>query len=176
MPEKLYPERQRCASCRKKLEETVLDGQYCSYPCASVTAPSPNVDLAPRFCKREVAGKWAFKAKFRAESEVPQKLRDDPATNIYRCEYCHFLHVGHSRPVEFTREKLRRTVSDTETLGSVIKRAREAKGVDIKVLAKRLKVPAIRLKEIEDGSPKMDVSVLMHVIYALRIQMIIQEK
>jgi hypothetical protein len=176
MSEKLYPERQRCASCRKKLEETVLDGKYCSYSCAGITPPSANVDLAPRFCKREVSGKWSFKARFRAESEVPQKLQDDPATNIYRCEYCHFLHVGHSRPAEFTREKLRRTVSDTETLGSVIKRAREAKGIDIKILAKRLKVPAVRLKEIEEGNPKMDVGVLMHVIYALRIQMIIQEK
>ena len=176
MQDKLYPDRQRCAKCRKKLELTVLDGMYCSYECLGISVPSARVEDAPRFCKREVSGKWNFKTRFKAEAEVPQKLRDDPATNIYRCEYCHYLHVGHSRPVQFERDKLRRTVSDTETLGSVIRRAREAKEIDLKMLAKRLKVPAVRLQEIENGDPKMRVDVLMAVIYALRIQMVIQEK
>lgn len=176
MQEKIYPERQRCAACRKKLEDTVLDGKYCSYQCLGIPVPSGKVADAPRYCKREVSGKWDFKTRFKSASDVPTKLQEDPATNIYRCEYCHFLHVGHSRPVEFTRDKLRRTVADTETLGSVIKRAREAKGYDLKMLAKRLKVPAVRLQEIETGDPRMRVDVLMAVIYTLRIQMIIQEK
>jgi transcriptional regulator with XRE-family HTH domain len=65
--------------------------------------------------------------------------------------------------------KLRRVVSDEVTLGSVIQRRREQLNWDKKVLAKVLRVPAIRLTEIEAGNPKMDVSVLFKVLQKLRL-------
>lgn len=172
----LFPERTRCASCRKKLDRVVLDGQYCSYKCAGAPEPAKDLDQVPRHCKRQVGAQWGLKTKYRYEGEVPQKLRDDPATNVYRCDYCHFLHVGHSRLQAGTPEKLRRLVSDPQTLGSVILRVRESKGIDKRVLAKALKVPAIRITEIERGDAKVDSSVLFQVLYALRISVELIEK
>lgn len=173
---KLYPERQRCLTCRKKLEDIVLDGMYCSYQCLGIKSPSQNVEKAPRHCRREVSGKWDFKSKYKSPNSVPLKLQNDPATNIYSCDYCHFFHVGHSRPTEFTTEKLRRTVQNSKTTGSVIQRARESKNIPLKVLAKRLKVAEIRLQEVENGNPNMHVEVMFAMMYALHLQIIIQEK
>lgn len=172
----LYPERTRCLTCRKKFTDMVLNGTFCCYPCAGSPIPSPNVSAAPRNCKREVNGKWDFKTRFKCEEEVPQKLRDDPATNIYRCDYCLFLHVGHSRPVEFTPEKLHRTIADLETLGTVIARARTQRKMSVKDLALRTKVPMVRIKEIEEGDKNMRMDVLLRVLYVLRIQFVLNEK
>lgn len=169
MTEKLFPVRVRCKTCSKKLEKTVIDGLFDSYACAKIPAPSPKVQDAPRHCRRQVNDKWDFKTKYRYEGEVPQKLRDDPATNIYRCDYCRFLHVGHSR-IEPEREKLRRTVGDTETLGSVVQRTRELRGIDKRKLAKALSIPAIRITEIERGDAKIDVSALFKVLSVLKIK------
>lgn len=166
----LFPQRTRCVTCRKKLETVVLDGLYCSYKCAKLPTPSPDPEKAPRHCKRQVGEKWGLKTKYRWDGEVPQRLRDDPGTNIYKCDYCHFLHVGHSR-LQPETEKLRRLVNDAQTLGSVIMRAREAKKIDKRALAKALKIPAIRITEIERGDEKIDVEVLFKVLYALRIKM-----
>ena len=176
MAEKLFPSRTRCKTCRKNLTDVVLSGLYCSYPCAGKPVPSKNVSAAPRHCKREVNGSWDFKTKFRSVDDVPAKLRQDPGTNIYECDYCLFLHVGHSRPTEFTREKLRRTVSDVITIGSVIKRTREEKNIPIPLLAKKLGVPAIRIKEIEAGEAKMNAQIMLDVLRILGIQTILQEK
>lgn len=176
MKETTFPERTRCKTCRKKLDAIVLKGVFCSYACAGVKAPSNNVADAPRHCKREVNGKWDFKTKFRSSSDVPIKLQADPATNVYECDYCLFLHVGHSRPAEFTKDKLRRTVSDVSTIGSVVKRAREERNVPLALLAKKMKIPAVRLQEIETGSQKMDISILLEVLRILHIQVILQEK
>lgn len=165
----LFPQRTRCATCRKKLEETVLDGLYCSYKCAKLPTPSTDLEKVPRHCKRKVGEHWGLKTKYRWDGEVPQRLRDDPGTNIYVCDYCHFRHVGHSR-LQPETEKLRRLVSDSQTLGSVLLRAREAKKINKKTLAKALKVPAIRITEIERGDTKIDLDVLFKVMYALRIK------
>lgn len=169
MAKLLFPERTRCAECRKKLEEVVLDGLYCSYKCAKLPTPTSDMEKVPRHCKRQVSGVWGSKTKYRWEGEVPQRLRDDPATNVYRCDYCHFLHVGHSR-LQPETEKLRRLVHDPQTLGSVVQRAREARKIEKKDLAKSLKIPAIRITEIERGDQKIDVSALFKVLHALRIK------
>lgn len=176
MPEKIFPERLRCKTCRKGLDKVVLDGLYCSYRCANLPVPSSKVTDAPRNCKREVNGSWGWKTRYRYEGEVPVKLQNDPGTNIYRCDFCHFLHVGHSRVQPEDKEKLRRTVSDPVTLGSVIKRAREQKNFDKKVLAKIMKVPAIRITEIEEGNPKADTAILFALLYKLRITVELIEK
>lgn len=176
MSEKLFPERQRCAGCRKKLENLVVNGMHCSYACAKAKTPTANVDKAPKECKRIVAGVWDFKKRYRSESEVPLKLRQDPGTNIYRCQHCLHLHVGHSRPDAFTREKLHRVVGNLETLGSVLMKMREEKGWDVKRLATHLKVPQARIKEIEAGERAARMDIAFAALYAVGIRVVLQEK
>jgi len=176
MSETFFPDRMRCKNCRKKLEDTVLNGQFCSYRCVPHPAPKPQVEKAPRHCKREVNGVWNWKTKYRYEGEVPERLRLDPATNIYRCDYCLFLHVGHSRVKPEDNQKLRRVVHDYETLGSVIQRRREQLNWDKKRLANDLKVPIIRITEIENGNPAMSVAVLFKVLSRLKLTVEIIER
>jgi DNA-binding XRE family transcriptional regulator len=176
MSEKLFPDRLRCKTCRKKLEDVVLNGLFCSYRCAGHPTPAASVTAAPRHCKREVSNVWNFKSRYRYENEVPAKLRNDPATNIYRCDYCLFLHVGHSRLKPEDTEKLRRTVNDPVVLGSVIQRRREQLNWDKKRLAADLGVPAIRLTEIEAGNPKASIQVLFKVLSRLKIAVEIIER
>jgi Helix-turn-helix len=170
MSETLYPERSRCRTCRKKFGTAVLDGMFCSYSCAKKPTPSKNVKDAPRHCKREVNGKWDWKRKYLCEQHVPEKLLADPATNVYRCDYCRYLHVGHSRILPTQEEKLRRLVDGPETLGSVIQRVREQKNIDKKTLAKILKCPAIRITEIERGDHNIDARVLFGLTRALSLK------
>ncbi len=176
MSEKLFPERQRCVVCRKKLETTVLNGIHCSYKCAKTKAPTSDVDKAPRECKRLVSGSWDFKKRYRAESEVSLKHRQDPGTNIYRCQHCLHLHVGHSRPDTFTRDKLHRVVGNLETLGTVLTKMREEKGWDIKRLAAHLKVPQARIREIEAGDKNSRMDIAFAALYAVGIRIVLQEK
>lgn len=154
----------------------MLSGLYDSYKCAGHPEPSNGLDRVPRHCKRMVNNQWGLKTKYRFENEVSEKLRNDPGTNIYRCDYCLYLHVGHSRLSTDTPEKLRRLVSDAQTLGSVIQRAREAKKIEKKDLAKFLKVPAIRITEIERGDAKVDINVLFQTLKALRINVELIER
>ena len=167
MAETLYPNRQRCKTCRKSFGTTVLDGLFCSYRCAGLPVPSRSVEDAPRHCKRLVNNIWGWKTKYTFEGGVPQKYRDDPSTNIYRCDYCHFLHIGHDRPAEVTVEQLSRTVRDMKTVGSVVRRYREQHNIDKKVLAKSLGIPVVRLTEIEDGDKSVSVVVLFLVLNKL---------
>lgn len=176
MSKKLFPQRQRCENCRKKLESTVINGVHCSYSCAGLPAPADSPTKAPRSCKRMVNGTWDFKKRYRCEEDVPQKLQDDPGTNIYRCEYCYHLHVGHSRPDPVTRDKLRRKIGDPQTYGTVLKRLREDKGFTLKQMATRLQVPQIRIKEIETGSPDARLDITISLTYALGCNLNIQER
>lgn len=170
MSETLYPTRLRCKQCRKGLEGTpVVDGMYCSYRCAKVPAPSANIADAPRGCKRQVNGDWGFKTRYKYEGAVPQRLRDDPASNVYRCDYCRNLHVGHNAPIAASEAKLHRAITDFQQAGSVIQRHRESLGIDKKVLAKKMKVPAIRITEIENGSKTANPEILFQLLSTLRI-------
>jgi len=169
MPETLYPVRLRCKTCRKAFENIILDGLYCSYRCAHLPQPSSNVADAPRHCKRLVDGVWGWKTKYSYEGAVPQKFRDDPSTNTYRCDYCHFLHIGHDRPTEITSEKLHRVVRDMKTLGSVVKRYRESKNIDKKVLAKVLNIPVIRITELENGDKNVSAHTIFLVLNKLNL-------
>lgn len=161
MPEKLYPQRQRCKACGRKLDATVLDGLYCSYPCAQLPTPFAKVEDAPRQCRLERDGQWQWKQRYRAEVEVPERLRRDPATNVYRCGHCHFLHVGHDRALGTETARL---VRDARALGSVLERVREERGQSRKDVAARLHTRPIRIKEIEEGNPAMDVGVLFRLL------------
>lgn len=172
----IFPARQRCKTCRQKLDKIVLSGMYCSYKCALKPEPSKKIEDTPRSCKRQVNNRWDWKAKYRYEGEVPEKLRTDPATNIYRCDNCLFLHVGHSRVQPADTEKLRRTIHDEEVLGSVILRRREQLGWEKSRLAKDLKVPAIRITEIERGDRNIDINVLFKLLSRLKLTVEIIER
>lgn len=176
MADKLYPERTKCKKCRKTLNQTVIDGMYDSYSCAGIPTPSSNVEEAPRHCKRMIDNRWGWKTKYRSTQEVPEHLRTDPATNIYTCDYCHFFHVGHSKIQSYAPEKLNRSVYDIKTLGSVLQRRREQRKFDKKFIASKLKVPVIRITEIEEGSSNADIRVLFALIHYLHLNIQITEK
>jgi DNA-binding XRE family transcriptional regulator len=177
MAETLYPERQRCKSCRKNFGKVVLDGIFCSYACAGIPTPSSNISEAPRHCKRQLDSSWGWKTQFTHEAAVPAHLRADPTSNIYRCDYCHFLHVGHSRVVvTHQREILKRKVWDEKTLGSVIQRVREEKKIERKAVAAKLKVPVYQIIEVETGSPKMSMVVVFRLMALLRLDLEVSER
>lgn len=169
--ETFYPSRQRCKTCRKAFKELVLGGLYCSYKCGHFPAPAKTITDAPRGCKREVNNKWDYKTRYRSEAEVPKKYQDDPSTNIYNCDNCRMYHIGHSRiePVA-KEERLVRYVTDLKELGSVISRYMETKKIDKKLLAKKLKLPVIRITEIQNGSAKATAYNLMLILNELHLR------
>jgi len=168
MAEKLYPARQRCKNCSKKLDKIVLNGLYCSYRCGNLSSPYTNIDEAPRTCKTERNGKWEWKRKFRAVSEVPTNIQEDPATNLYTCEHCHFIHIGHSRALGSETARL---IGDAETLGSVLLRVREGKNLTRKEVASAIKTRPIRLKEIEEAEDNVDINVVFNLLRFYRMKM-----
>lgn len=172
MAETFYPTRQRCKTCRKGLTDTILAALYCSHRCGGFPLPAKTVEDAPRSCKRQVNNSWGYKTRYRYEGEVPKKYQDDPSTNIYLCDNCRMFHIGHSRPDagEQPREKLVRYVKDFEELGSVIERYMESRNIDKKVLAKKMKVPAIRITEVFNGSPKTSAVFLMKLMAELKLR------
>lgn len=119
---------------------------------------------------------WDFKKRYRSEEEVSEKLRSDPGTNIYRCAHCLHLHVGHSRPDPFTREKLHRVVNNLDTLGSVLARMRQDKGWSVQRLAAHLKVPQIRIKEIESGEKSARMDIAFAALHAVGVRVVLQER
>ena len=170
MAEKLYPERLMCKNCRKKLEGTpVVDGLFCSYRCAKLPTPSSNVNDAPRWCKRMVGNEWGFKTRFKFSGEVPERLRNDPETNIYRCDYCRNLHIGHNAPIAKEETKLHRGVTSLAEAGDVIRRHREGLKLTKKQVAAATKIPMIRITEVEEGRKEARAEVLFTVAKALRL-------
>jgi len=177
MAERLYPNRTRCKNCSKGLNNTpVVDGLFCSYRCAKLPTPSTKVDDAPRGCKRQIDGKWGFKTRYKYEAEVPQRLRDDPATNVYRCDYCHNLHVGHNAPIAAVETSLHRGVTSFEQMGSVIQRQRESRNLTRKQVAAKLKFPIIRLTEIEEGRKEARAEILFAVLKELRLSLEVKSR
>lgn len=177
----LYPARKRCLTCRSGFDvKGAIKGLYCSYNCADMKAPVLDPSLAPRGCKRQVDGRWGFKQKFRYHDEVPERLRNDPGTNIYWCDYCGFLHVGHSRPdplaAVLAKDRLNRKVSDAAELGSVIKRHRELKGVTLKQVADVLRVPQVRIREIEEGERGVSLGLTINLMRVLRMELVVSER
>jgi DNA-binding XRE family transcriptional regulator len=171
MADTLFPTRKRCKKCSKKLEAVVLEGLYCSYSCAGAPQPFSKPEQAPRGCRVERDGGWQWKQKFRYEGEVPAKLRQDPATNIYSCEHCRFLHVGHSRALG---NEISRLVGDVATLASVLERARESRGKTKKQVAEALKVRPIRITEVEEGRPEASLEVVFKLVryYRMKVQLL----
>ena len=150
MAEKLFPERQRCKKCGKglglKSTDPVYLGLYCTPRCAGIAAPATRPQDAPRECTTTRDGKVVFKRKYRSDSEVPDKILQDPSTGLYWCSHCSHRHVGHTRMGE--AEQFRK-FRGPEDLRDLLVKARG--GATIAQVAKAAGVRPIRLKELEEG-------------------------
>jgi len=171
MAEVMFPKRQRCKTCGKKLENLVIMGLYDTYRCASMANPAKTPEEAPRECKTERDGKWQWKRRYRSETEIPEKLRNDPTSNWYWCNHCGNLHIGHSR-INLETEK-QRVVRDRESLSDVLVKARGK--ATVKQVAAVAGILPIRLKELEDPkSSKIDLDALFKVldVYKLKLSIV----
>lgn len=174
MAETLYPRRQRCKACRKAFAGTdpvdgkpvVLDGLYCSYRCAGAAAPPSDPAAANRQCAMPASdGRPAkFKVRYRAESEVPDTLRDRADRTVYRCPSCRYLHVG-TRQVRTAKERMR--VTESEELAALLVKARGK--ATRRQVAEVAGIRPIRIKEWEEGEPKADPAALFALLRVYRM-------
>ena len=167
MAETLFPQRQRCKTCRCGLGagagDPVLMGLYCCSKCASMATPATQPAAAPRECKTQRDGGWVFKRRYRSEHEIPDKIRQDPSTNWYWCGHCGHLHIGHSRIGDAEQFRVLGSVS---ALSDVLIKLR-GKATRAQV-AKAAGVRPIRLKELESGQCHPDsLDVLFKVLRVL---------
>lgn len=87
----LFPDRRRCLACRRYLAVLVLRRLYCSYECAGMTPPSPEVGTWPRDCRtraNEPKVRYLYPGEVDAEPGV---------MNVYECDHCGMFHIGHRR-------------------------------------------------------------------------------
>lgn len=169
MAETLFPTRQRCKECGKKLERLVVMGLYDSYRCARMASPAKTTDVAPRECKTEREGKWEWKRRYRSEAEIPVKLREDPSSNWYWCTTsCGNLHIGHSR-IKLDTEAQRVLMRRSDLADVLVKARGRATHAQV---AKVAGIRAIRLKELEDPkSATVDLDALFKVIGVYRLKL-----
>lgn len=159
MAEMLFPKRQRCKTCGKKLGDQahpeVYLGLYDTPGCATMAEPSNDPAKAPRQCVTVRDGKTVFKRRYRSMVEVPDVIADDPSVNVYWCGHCGHLHVGHSR---LSGPENLFVVKDRAALAGWLVKLR-GKATHVQVVkaahsrgANKNRVKAIRLKEWEDPS------------------------
>lgn len=164
MTETMFPQRQRCKTCRGSLGKTASDvvllGLYCSPKCAGRAQPATNPNTAPRECVTQRDGRWTWKRRYRSESEIPDKICEDPSTNHYWCSHCSMLHIGHTRIGE--AEKFRMLGSPADLADFLVKRRGKASHTQV---AKAAGVQPIRLKELEN--PKKGQRVDPFVLFAV---------
>lgn len=171
MAEKLFPERQRCKGCSKKLGGPgvpVYLGLHCSPRCASLAEPHQDAASAPRECKTERGGRWEFKRRYRSDSEIPGNLRDDPTSSWYWCNHCAHLHIGHSR-IDLAKET-HRVLGDRKALSDLLVKARGH--ATHKQVAAVAKIRPVRLKELEDASfadPSIMALFAVLAVYRLKL-------
>lgn len=96
MSELVWPERKRCRACRKYFRKIVLRRLYCSYECAGV--PEPDPDIRPRQCFSKVP--WiGFQPKrpfFSPEEALTNHAAlTNPEMKAYECPRCFMYHLGH---------------------------------------------------------------------------------
>jgi len=165
----LFPQRQRCQTCRKGLgrrsDDPVYDGLYCSARCAGIAEPGRSATVVPRECRTQNNGGWSLKRRYRSESEIPDKLRSDPSTSWYWCSHCHHLHIGHTRMGNPESFRGLRQIDDLRDV--LIKRRGRASR---KQVAEVAGVRPIRLKELEEGiDHPQGLETLFKVCAALRL-------
>lgn len=170
MAEVLFPRRMRCRACRGALGTKAIDpvyaGLYCSPRCAGIPEPARSPEEAPRECRTQRDGKWAWKRRYRCEAEIPDRIREDPSTSWYTCSHCLHLHVGHTRMGEAEEFVM---VGDRAALAQVLVKLRgRATHKDVAAVAG---IRPIRLKELESPSGPFDVDALFAVLAAYRTRL-----
>lgn len=168
MAETLFPQRQRCKTCRKGLGQSVQDpvylGLYCTPRCAGVAAPATRPEDAPRECRTQRDGRWAWKRRYRSESEIPDKLRADPSTSWYTCSHCAHWHVG--RTLVELKKAENRGLRRRADLSDLLIKARGS--ATHKQVGAAAGVRPIRVKEWEDPSfdnPSLEVLFKLLSVY-----------
>lgn len=150
MAETLFPKRRRCKTCGKGLglrpQDPVLFGLYDTPKCAGIANPSIRPEDAPRECTTVRDGKKVFKRVYRSESEIPDKIRQDPSTSWYTCSSGH-IHVGHTRMG--TAERFRMFEDLMVDLPDLLVKLRG--NATHKQVAEVAGIRSIRLKELETG-------------------------
>lgn len=172
MAEKLFPARQRCKACSKKLgvnRAPVHLGLYCTPRCAGLAEPVLRAEDAPRECKTQRDGKWEFKRRYRSESEIPEKLRSDRSVSWYWCNnHCGQIHIGHSR-IDLSRET-HRVLPDRAALSDLLVKSRGH--ATHKQVAEVIGVRPIRIKEWENpefDTASFDVLLKLLSVYHLKL-------
>lgn len=169
MAELRFPQRQRCKACRNTLApkptDPVFKGLYCSPRCAGMAVPATNAADAPRECKTQREGQWAFKRRYRSEQEIPDKIRQDPSTSWYWCSHCGHLHIGHTRIGQ--PEQFRMFGSRADLADALVKLRGQATHAQV---AKVAGIRAIRLKELESAKGPFDVEALFAVLKFYRVR------
>lgn len=149
--ETLFPARRRCKACGKGLglrsSDQVLFGLYCSARCAGLATPPRTPEEAPRECRTQRAGQWAWKRRYRSVAEIPDKLRQDPSTSWYPCNSCGHLHVGHTRMGEAEQFRMFADLS-TDLPDLLVKLRGKATHRQVAQVAG---IRPIRIKELEEG-------------------------
>lgn len=155
MAETLFPVRRRCKKCGKGLglraQDPVYLGLYCSPKCAGIANPPTDPANAPRECTTMRDGKVVFKRKFRSDSEIPDKIKQDPSSSFYWCSSCGHRHSGHTRIG--TPEQFRMLREKDDIRDILIKRRGNA---TIAQVAAAAGVRPIRVKELEEGIKHID--------------------
>lgn len=166
MAETTFPERQRCKTCRGAFKTHVLDGLYCSYRCGKHPEPVKDPKQAPRECAYQRDGQFVFKRKFRCEQEIPDTILSKPDVSVYTCKHCLYLHTGTA---------VARTVKATKAVGSWNELAEvllKARGkTDRKTVAKVAGVLPIRIKELEEGTARVDPDALFKLLRVYQLSL-----
>lgn len=166
MAETLYPERQRCKTCRGAFKTHILKGLYCSYKCAKHPEPELDPAKAPRECAYERDGKFVSKRKFRCESEIPDSIMSRPDVSVYTCSNCLYLHTGTAVKRELKASK---SIGSMEELAEVLVKARGS--ATRTTVGKVAGIRPIRIKEWEEGSDKADPAALFELLKLYRISL-----
>lgn len=105
--ELIYPDRQRCRTCRRYFGFEVLFGLYCTRDCAGLGPVPSNVEDWPRQCRSfdRRAGAWQPKVPFRTEEEAREAAtRQD---TWYRCDSCGSWHIATNKEAQEWQEQRR---------------------------------------------------------------------
>lgn len=96
----LYPERKRCAACRKYFCWSVIDGLYDSRECAGLEPLSDDPADWPReHYVRDHDRPVRKKVDWLYEDRAKRKARKE-GKEAYRCNYCFGWHIGSRNPNE----------------------------------------------------------------------------
>lgn len=93
-----YPSRRRCRKCRRYLVPPVIDGQWCSYPCAEARPPSSNPNDWPRRHFQRARGVRVEKVPYSSAFEA--LAARGGAAEAYLCDYCLMWHRATARTAD----------------------------------------------------------------------------